>query len=36
MNRVSDDEVLPHQPTRSYMRPIEDGFLTLLPIGDKM
>jgi len=33
---VSDDEVLQHQPTHSYMRRIEDWFLTLLPIEDEM
>jgi putative cardiolipin synthase len=32
----SDDAVLPHQPTHSYMRRIEDWFLTLLPIEDEM
>ncbi len=33
---VSDDAVLNHQPTPSYMRRIEDWFLTLLPIEDEM
>lgn len=33
---VSDDEVLNHQPTHSFMRRIEDWFLTLLPIEDEM
>jgi len=33
---VSDDEVLQHQPTSSFMRRIEDWFLTLLPIEDEM
>jgi len=33
---VSDDEVLRHQPADSYMRRIEDWFLTLLPIEDEM
>lgn len=33
---VSDDETLPHQPTHSYMRRIEDWFMTLLPIEDEM
>jgi len=32
----SDEAVLPHQPTHSYMRRIEDWFLTLLPIEDEM
>jgi putative cardiolipin synthase len=36
MTWVSDDEVLQHQPTHSYMRRIEDWFLTLLPIEDEM
>jgi putative cardiolipin synthase len=36
MTWVSDDEVLHHQPTHSYMRRIEDWFLTLLPIEDEM
>jgi putative cardiolipin synthase len=36
MTWVSDDEVLPHQPTHSYMRRIEDWFLTLLPLEDEM
>jgi len=36
MTWVSDDEVLNHQPTHSYMRRIEDWFLTLLPIEDEM
>jgi len=33
---VSDDEVLDHQPTDSYMRRIEDWFLSLLPIEEEM
>jgi len=33
---VSDDEILSHQPAHSYMRRIEDWFLTLLPIEDEM
>jgi putative cardiolipin synthase len=33
---VSDDETLAHQPTHSFMRRIEDWFLTLLPIEDEM
>jgi putative cardiolipin synthase len=33
---VSDDEVLEHQPAHSFMRRIEDWFLTLLPIEDEM
>jgi putative cardiolipin synthase len=33
---VADDEVLQHQPTHSYMRRIEDWFLSLLPIEDEM
>jgi putative cardiolipin synthase len=33
---VSDDEVLQHQPTHSFMRRIEDWFLSLLPIEDEM
>ena len=33
---TSDDEVLDHQPTHSYMRRIEDWFLSLLPIEDEM
>jgi putative cardiolipin synthase len=33
---VSDDEVISHQPTHSYMRRIEDWFLSLLPIEDEM
>lgn len=36
MTWVSDDEVLRHQPTHSYMRRIEDWFLSLLPIEDEM
>lgn len=36
LNWVSDDEVLLHQPTSSYMRRIEDWFFTLLPIEDEM
>jgi len=36
MTWVSDDEILNHQPTHSYMRRIEDWFLTLLPIEDEM
>ena len=36
MTWVSDDEVVDHQPTHSYMRRIEDWFLTLLPIEDEM
>jgi putative cardiolipin synthase len=32
----SDTEVLDHQPTHSFMRRIEDWFLTLLPIEDEM
>jgi len=36
MTWLSDDEVLRHQPTHSYMRRIEDWFLTLLPIEDEM
>jgi putative cardiolipin synthase len=36
MTWVSDDEVLRHQPTSSFMRRIEDWFLTLLPIEDEM
>ena len=36
MTWVSDDEVVQHQPTHSYMRRIEDWFLTLLPIEDEM
>jgi putative cardiolipin synthase len=36
MTWVSDDEVLDHQPTHSYMRRIEDWFLTLLPIEEEM
>jgi putative cardiolipin synthase len=36
MTWVSDEEVLQHQPTHSYMRRIEDWFLTLLPIEDEM
>ena len=33
---VSDDQVLDHQPTASYMRRIEDWFLSLLPIEEEM
>jgi len=33
---VSDEEVLDHQPAHSFMRRIEDWFLTLLPIEDEM
>ena len=33
---VSDEETLDHQPTHSFMRRIEDWFLTLLPIEDEM
>lgn len=33
---LSDDGVVNHQPTPSYMRRIEDWFLTLLPIEDEM
>jgi putative cardiolipin synthase len=36
MTWISDDEVITHQPTPSYMRRIEDWFLTLLPIEDEM
>jgi putative cardiolipin synthase len=36
MTWVSDDEVLLHQPTSSFMRRIEDWFLTLLPIENEM
>jgi putative cardiolipin synthase len=36
MSWVSDDEVMSHQPTHSFMRRIEDWFLTLLPIEDEM
>jgi len=36
MTWISDDEVVQHQPTHSYMRRIEDWFLTLLPIEDEM
>ena len=36
MTWVSDDEVLQHQPTHSYMRRIEDWFFSLLPIEDEM
>ena len=36
MTWVSDDEVVDHQPTHSYMRRIEDWFLTLLPIENEM
>jgi putative cardiolipin synthase len=32
----SDDEVLDHQPTHSYMRRIEDWFMALLPIEGEM
>lgn len=33
---VSDEETLDHQPTHSFMRRIEDWFLSLLPIEDEM
>ena len=33
---ISDREILDHQPTHSFMRRIEDWFLTLLPIEDEM
>ncbi len=36
MTWVSDDEVVQHQPTSSFMRRIEDWFLTLLPIENEM
>ena len=36
MTWVSDDAVLLHQPTPSFMRRIEDWFLTLIPLEDEM
>jgi len=33
---VSDEEVLNHQPTHSFMQQIEDWFFALLPIEDEM
>jgi len=36
MTWVSDDEVLEHQPADTYMRRIEDWFLSLLPLEDEM
>jgi len=33
---VSDEQVLNHQPSVSYMRRIEDWFLSLLPIEEEM
>jgi putative cardiolipin synthase len=33
---VSGDEVLSHQPTHSYMRRLEDWFLSHLPIEGEM
>jgi len=33
---VSDDTVLDHQPTHSFMRRIEDWFLSRLPLEDEM
>jgi putative cardiolipin synthase len=33
---VSDDAVLDHQPTHSFMRRIEDWFLSRLPLEDEM
>ena len=36
MTWASDDEVLDHQPEPSYMRRIEDWFLSLLPLEEEL
>ena len=36
MTWTSDDVVLDHQPEPSFMRRIEDWFLSLLPIEDEL